>query len=98
LGIRPEGLTPEKREELRQRQRQRERVKAFRKWEVDASNEAVMLCRCARKVLGNIKTETDIEKYGHLYHGLATWEHHLDIFANGDNQDKLDLFRSGTYG
>jgi len=98
LGIRPEGLTPKKREGLKQLDRQRELVKAFRKWEIDASNEAGMPCRCARKVLGNIKTEADLEKYGDRYHGLATWEYHLDILINGDDQDKLELFRSGTYG
>jgi DNA primase len=97
LGIRPEGLTPEKREELKQLQRQRERVKAFRKWEVDASNEAGMLCRCARKVLGNIKTEADLETYGHLYHGLESWQYHLDILVGNDDEAKLGLYNAGLY-
>ena len=65
---------------------------------IEAADEVAMLCRCTRKVLSCIKTEEDLNRYGDLYHDLATWEHHLDILVNSDNQDKLELFRSGLYG
>lgn len=98
LGIIPEGFTPQKQRRFNKLQYQCKLIRAFRQWEIEAADEVSMLCRCTRKVLAEIKTEADLDKHGDLYHGLATWEHHLDILINGDNQEKLALFRSSIYG
>lgn len=94
LGIEQEPLTPEKAAEIKQLQNQRKLVKAFRRWEVDASNEVGMLCRSARKVLAKIRTEADLLKYGEVYHSLETWQYQLDILTGGDDQAKFEMFRS----
>lgn len=97
LGIKPEGLTPQKRRQIERLKRQRELVKIFRQWEIEAADEAAMLCRCARKVLGNIRTEADHEKYGNLYHGLESWQYHLDILTANDDEAKLGLHNAKYY-
>jgi hypothetical protein len=47
--------------------------------------------------LGNIKTEADLETYGHLYHGLESWQYHLDILVGNDDEAKLGLYNAGLY-
>jgi DNA primase len=94
LGIERGPLTPKKREEIERFQHHRKLVKAFRRWEVDASNEIGMLCRCARKVLAKIRTEPDLLKYGEVYHKLETWQYQLDILTSGDDRAKFEMFRN----
>ena len=97
LGIEQGKLTPQKRQEIKHLQQRRGLVKAFREWEARGADYAALLCRSARKLLGNIKTEADLEKYGELYHGLESWQYHLDILIGNDDQVKLGLYDAGTY-
>ncbi len=98
LGIKQGKLTTEKREEIKRLQHRRELVKAFRKWEIDAADEAAMLCRCCRKVLGEIKTTAHMDKYGNRYHDLETYAYHLDVLVGDDDQAKIGLYDAGYYG
>lgn len=97
LGVEQGELTPEKREEIKKLQHQRELVKAFRRWEINAADEAAMLCRCCRQILGEIKTPEDLEKYGDRYHDLESYQYHLDILIDHDDQAKLGLYNAGDY-
>lgn len=97
LGIEQGELTPEKRQEIKRLRQRRELVKAFRRWEVDASNEAGLLFRSATKVLANIKTEEHLDRVGSLYHGLESWQYHFDILVGNDDEAKLGLFNAGYY-
>jgi len=97
LGIERGKLTPQERQEVKRLKHRRELVKRFREWEALAADYAALLCRCARKLLGNIETEGDLEKYGHLYHHLESWQHHLDILIDGDDEAKLELHNVGYY-
>lgn len=98
LGIKPERLTPQKRRQIKQLQHQRELVKAFRQWEIDAADGAAMLCRCCRNVLGEIKTEADLDRHGDLYHGLESYQYHLDLLTGNNDEAKLELYYAGYYG
>jgi len=98
LGIKEGRLTAREREKVKKLKHGRELVQDFRQWETDAADEVALLCRCARKVLGNIGTEADFEKYGDLYHGLETWQYHLDILASGDDEAKFRLYEAQYYG
>ena len=98
LGIEQGELTPEKREEIKKHQHRRELIKAFREWEAEASAEVGMFCRCCRKVLGQIKTEADLETYGDSYHDLASYEYHLDVLVDYDDQAKFGLWEADYYG
>ena len=97
LGVEQGELTPEKREEIKKLQHRQELVKAFRKWEAEASAEIGMLCRCCRKVLGEINTEDDLDKYGVRYHDLESYQYHLDILIDHDDQAKFGLYNAGYY-
>ena len=70
---------------------------AFRNWEKIASGEVGLLCRCCRKVLGKLKTEVDLNRYGERYHDLAVYQYHLDILTDNDDQAKYELWQSGLY-
>jgi DNA primase len=98
LGIKLGNLTPQQHEEIKQRKNRKALVQQFRAWERVAADEVALLCRCARKVLSEIRTETDLKKFGSLYHSLAVWEYHLGIVTRGDDQAKLELFETGIYG
>jgi hypothetical protein len=97
LGIEQGELTQEKRQEIKRLKHKRELVKQFREWEARAADYAALLYRCTRKLLGNIKTEADLETYGHLYHGLESWQYHLDILVGNDDEAKLGLYNAGLY-
>lgn len=98
LGIEQGELTPEKREEIKRLQHRHELIKTFREWEAEASAEVGMFCRCCRKVLGQIKTEDDLDKYGERYHDLASYEYHLDVLVGNDDQAKFGLWEADYYG
>jgi len=97
LGIDQGHLTPTKRKEIEHLNRQRGLLRAFRQWEVEASDYAATLCRCAGKLLANIKTEADLGKFGHLYHWLESWQYHLNILNGDDDGAKWELFNAGIY-
>lgn len=97
LGIEQSKLTSEKQQEIKRVQHRRELAKAFRRWEAVARDEVGTLCRCARKLLGNIKTEADLDRVGGLYHGLESWQYHLDILSINDDEAKVGLYDAGYY-
>ena len=97
LGIDQGPLSKEQRQEIKRLQHRRELVKAFRQWESKATDEAAMLCRCAWKVLGDIQTEADLDRVGNIYHGLESWQYHLDILVGNDDEAKLGLYHAGYY-
>lgn len=98
LGIEEGRLAPQERKAVRKLRHGRELVQDFRQWESEAADEVALLCRCARKVLGNIETEAALEKHGDLYHDLETWQYHLDILASGDDEAKFRLYQARYYG
>ena len=98
LGIEQGPVTPEKRQEVKRLQHRRELVGQFREWEIEAADEAAMFCRCCRKVLGEIKTENDLNKYGDRYHDLETYAYHLDVLVGDDDRAKIGLYDAGYYG
>lgn len=98
LGIKQDKLTPQKRQEIQRLKRRRELVKTFRKWEAEASAEVGMLCRCCREVLGKIKNEADLGRFGERYHEFVVYQYHLDILTDDNDEGKFALWRRQIYG
>ena len=97
LGITSGPATPRLKRKIRQNKRDAELIRAFEEWERQASASTGMFCRCARKVLGDIRTQKDLDRFGELYHGLASYEYHHQILIDGTDQEKLSLFKSENY-
>jgi len=97
LGIEKCGLAQQPREEIIRLRHQQDLVRRFRKWEASAADQAAMRYRCARKVLGNIRSEADLMRVGDLYHSLQIWQHHLEVLARGNDQAKFELWRTQYY-
>ena len=97
LGVKKEKITPRRRQEINQSKRRRRLINEFRAWERSASAEVGMLCRCCRRVLAEIKTEIDLDRYAARYHDLSTFEYHLNILVGNDDEAKYQLWQSGLY-
>ncbi|RLB83102.1 MAG: hypothetical protein DRH17_03345 [Deltaproteobacteria bacterium] len=97
LGVDRGPLTREQCQKVKTLQHRRKLIEAFRRWEIEATDQVATFCRACRKVLGEINSPEDLETYGERYHDLAVYEHHLDILAGNDDQAKLQLFRSELY-
>ena len=98
LGVKPGPVSQKQRTEIRQRKHRQELVNAFRRWEIEVSTEVAMLCRCCRKVVGHIKSEANLDKYGNRYHDLEVYEYHLDILTGNDEEAKFGLYDAKYYG
>ena len=100
LGIKPgqPGLSPEQWQKIRRLRHRQQLIKALRRWEIDASNDLGILCRCARRVLGQIETVIDLGRYGAVYHDLEAWQYCLDILIDQDDRAKYKLWKMDWYG
>ena len=98
VGIEQGELTPKKREEIKKLQHQRKLIKAFRRWEIEATDQVTTFLRAARLLVGEIRDSETLEKYGHLYHQIPQLEYHLDVLISNDEQAKLGLFEAAYHG
>jgi len=92
LGIEQGRITPEAKEEIQRRKRERQEVEGFKLWERSASAELHLLISSAKKVLQSIKTPSDLERFGSLFHSLTFWESCLNVLIFGDERKKTRLY------
>jgi len=94
LGIDRQEITPKIKKQIRQRKERAELLKRFRRWEVITSNKLSFLIRNAHKLLSQIKTPDDLERYGSLYHPLPVWEYQFEILCSGDDKAKYQFYKN----
>ena len=75
--------------------RKRELVKGFRKWESLSHSRICRLYRAVNRILSGIKNESDIERYGDLYHYRTELENILDVLEGRDDEAKYSLYMWG---
>ena len=93
LGINCQKNEPKLKMDIMRRKQYRELEKDFRKWEDKEADKLSFLVRNTRRLLLNIVTLQDLEKYGDLYHIIAEWEDQLNVFIYGDDELKLEYFK-----
>jgi DNA primase len=71
----------------------RELIASFRQWHNEYYDELSNLYRVFHKLLMNVKTIGEAEKYSFFYHQVSIWECHMDILLYGDDEEKFNLFK-----
>jgi hypothetical protein len=92
LGIEQGRITPKMSAEIEQRKRKTELIKQFKKWCGDYGEWLGTMINRTQKLMKGIAPE-DLDLYAALFHALPVWEQHSDVLLNGDDKDKLQLFK-----
>jgi hypothetical protein len=92
LGIETGELSDEAKEQMERRKRERREAEGFKRWQQNAFDEFHLLISSTKKIIQTIKTPSDLDRAGSLFHSLTFWEHCLDVLINGDHKQKTRLY------
>ncbi len=91
LGIENRRPTPKLLETIRTQQKKKAVKEAFEHWRDGKIDEYATLYRCSSRVLHGIKTLSDLERMGDLYHAKQKWQRLYHLFYL--EADKATLFK-----
>ncbi len=86
LGIRQQNKDQNYYQKIQRLKEKRRLENEFKNWIKKARQEVQDLIRPTRWLLGKIRTEWCLDKYGKLYQDLETWIYHEGILAGNDNE------------
>lgn len=80
-------------EELERRRRRQELLRRFRVWQNEKSDILGATVRNTRRMLMNIKTLGDLERFGDLFHDIDRLEHEFEMLTMADTETVFNYFK-----
>lgn len=73
--------------------REQEFIKRFRQWEKDYYEELIANLHAMMNLKKQIVSPEDLEKFGLIFDEIQKIEYHLEILFDGDDENKVNLFK-----
>lgn len=93
LGVEQAASPVKVQAQIEAQKRKAELLRRYREWGNEKLDNIAVTLRNVRRLLGEIKTEDDLDRYGDLFHLLPWLEFENDLLIHGTEKEKFNYYQ-----